>query len=207
MLAVVSVPMSVAVHAIPWVAGTKRQATTVHEYDGQMVFLTRQWSPMRSTWSCRGQDAAQARALYESGDVRNAPVALVDPRPPLAATLLDGGDLAVVCERFGWPLRSSYLLGRATPSPGRAMPGTRPATLEGAWRTTLFGRDWVAPYLPLWPGLLGNAAFYALLTLPVLALLRLRMFRRRARRGLCLACAYELGEGVAKCPECGLTRA
>lgn len=86
------------------------------------------------------------------------------------------------------------------------MPGSRPALVEGAWRRTVLGRNWLVPYLPLWPGLLGNTLFYAIFALIPLSLLRRRKLRRRARRGLCLACAYELGEGVAACPECGLVR-
>jgi hypothetical protein len=77
----------------------------------------------------------------------------------------------------------------------------------GVWERTAFGRDWFIPYLPLWPGLLGNTLFYAVLVLTPLVLLRWRTLRGRARRGLCVGCGYEPGEGVSACPECGLARA
>ncbi len=60
------------------------------------------------------------------------------------------------------------------------------------------------PLRPIWPGLLANTLFYAALTLVLLAGLRLRRTRRRRAHGRCVACGYELGEGVGVCPECGL---
>ncbi|MEQ9096519.1 MAG: hypothetical protein RIE32_09675 [Phycisphaerales bacterium] len=75
------------------------------------------------------------------------------------------------------------------------------------WRFSALGRRWIVPLLPIWPGLLGNAIFYALFVLMPVVLWRGPKLRRRARRGLCLACGYELGEGVDACPECGLARA
>jgi hypothetical protein len=60
------------------------------------------------------------------------------------------------------------------------------------------------PLRPIWPGLLANTFFYAAIMLGVLVGLRAWRTRRRLARGRCVACGYELGEGVAVCPECGL---
>lgn len=58
------------------------------------------------------------------------------------------------------------------------------------------------PIKPLWPGFLANSLFYAsipwLLMFGVSTLKR----RRRARRGLCVQCAYPIA-GLNLCPECG----
>ena len=77
---------------------------------------------------------------------------------------------------------------------------------RGNWAVRAFGRDWLIPTLPLWPGLLGNTLFYGVFALTPIALLRWRKLHRRARRGLCLKCGYDPGEGVKACPECGLAR-
>lgn len=68
------------------------------------------------------------------------------------------------------------------------------------------GHTWVVaiPLRPIWPGLLANTLFYAALTLALLAGLRVVRTRRRRARGRCVACGYELDEGVGVCPECGL---
>lgn len=65
------------------------------------------------------------------------------------------------------------------------------------------------PYLPYWPGLITNAAFYASLwTVPLMSavwLVRRARNAIRRRRGLCPKCAYDR-RGLpadALCPECG----
>lgn len=60
------------------------------------------------------------------------------------------------------------------------------------------------PLRPIWPGLLGNTLSYAAIVLVLLVGLRFHRTRRRRRRGWCVGCGYELGEGVGVCPECGL---
>lgn len=68
-------------------------------------------------------------------------------------------------------------------------------------------RTIVTPLRPMWAGLLGNTLVYAALVLAPWSGVRLVRTRRRRARGRCVACGYELGEGVAVCPECGLGRA
>ncbi len=60
----------------------------------------------------------------------------------------------------------------------------------------------VLPYRPIWPGLIVNTIFYAMiLWLVSPAPFALRRFLR-VRRGLCPKCAYPMGES-AVCTECG----
>ena len=75
-----------------------------------------------------------------------------------------------------------------------------------AW-TKVRHRTIVTPVRPIWLGLLGNTlAYSAGVFTPWLGLRALRIRRRRHRRkhGRCVACGYELGDGVGVCPECGL---
>lgn len=67
---------------------------------------------------------------------------------------------------------------------------------------TRSGSEVHLPYKPLWGGMLFNTAFYAgLLWVLLFGPFALRR-ARRARRGLCLACAYPIGTS-AICTECG----
>lgn len=111
---------------------------------------------------------------------------------------LDGQVRTRVWIGAGWPLRSAYAVGGTDP-------GAFSKWYFGDWRRSALGRDFLVPYLPHWPGLLGNTLFYAALALGLLVLLRWRRTGRRRARGLCVACGYELGEGVGVCPECGLS--
>ncbi|MEQ8316924.1 MAG: hypothetical protein RIE77_13710 [Phycisphaerales bacterium] len=67
-------------------------------------------------------------------------------------------------------------------------------------------RAWAIPLRPIWPGLAGNVAFYMALVLVPFVGVRLVRTRRRRARGRCVACNYELGDGISVCPECGLGR-
>lgn len=73
-------------------------------------------------------------------------------------------------------------------------------------RTYGHTRAWAIPLRPIWPGLLGNVAFYTALVLVPSAGVRFFRMRRRRARGRCVACNYELGEGISVCPECGLEK-
>ncbi|MCC6676791.1 MAG: hypothetical protein IT436_06570 [Phycisphaerales bacterium] len=63
------------------------------------------------------------------------------------------------------------------------------------------------PYLPIWPGLLADTAFYAILiSLAVFTVGRVRGFLR-LRRNRCPSCGYSLaGLTTPGCPECGWKR-
>ncbi|MEQ8316733.1 MAG: zinc ribbon domain-containing protein [Phycisphaerales bacterium] len=131
-----------------------------------------------------------------------------DPRPPAIAELLDEHGGGVMALETGWPLRAAHGRLHVTilPAAPAASPPGASASTPGLWMFRALGRDWSVPYLPLWPGLLGNTLFYGVLVLTPFSLVRWRRLRRRARRGLCPACGYELGDGVEACPECGLAR-
>ncbi|NRA59017.1 MAG: hypothetical protein HRU13_12970 [Phycisphaerales bacterium] len=123
-----------------------------------------------------------------------------DPRPRAIRWPPSIGRRETRYVKAGWPLRSA--------SRGHIW-AEAPVDRE-AWGVSdaeVFGYRFSLSTRPVWPGLLGNALFYTLLVLTPVVLRRWRTLRRRARRGLCLACAYELGEGIGACPECGLVRA
>jgi hypothetical protein len=65
----------------------------------------------------------------------------------------------------------------------------------------------LVPYYPLWPGFIANSLIYAALCWLVIAGLVSARAARRARRGLCTRCAYDLrGVTSGVCPECGQAR-
>ncbi|UYV11520.1 MAG: hypothetical protein NCW75_09425 [Phycisphaera sp.] len=143
-----------------------------------------------------------ALALKDLRDVSEVPVAATDPRPGYARPAWGGtpANASYLHVRHGWPWRAAE--GRQVYPPGQ---------LSSLVRMTYWnigpGRHLV-PLAPVWPGLVANTLFYATLTLVPLAGLRSWRTRRRRKRGRCVACGYELGEGVGVgvCPECGLAK-
>lgn len=61
------------------------------------------------------------------------------------------------------------------------------------------------PYLPIWPGLIANTAFWGGAWWCVLFVPGMVRRRNRVRRGRCPSCGYDLSAGQAGgvCPECG----
>ena len=68
-----------------------------------------------------------------------------------------------------------------------------------------YTRTRALPLLPIWPGFAVNTIFYAAILWPLICgpfVLR-RLIRRK--RGLCVACGYDLRHADHNaCPECGL---
>jgi hypothetical protein len=108
---------------------------------------------------------------------------------------------------------------RAAPPPAVNRPGTFQGGLAGAGLGAGAGGGgpWrVAGQFRLWPQSPYDAVdvpYGVLLALPLTPLLlvaaarlaRWRVRRRRARRGLCLACGYDLRQNeTGRCPECGV---
>ena len=95
--------------------------------------------------------------------------------------------------RFGAPPAAAV---RAGPRIGAAAAGRR--RLVAPW---LFTRPYQAISLPSWPARAATAV-------PAAAVIR-RLVRRarRARRGLCPGCGYDLRATEGRCPECGETAA
>jgi len=147
-----------------------------------------------------------------------------DPRPhlPAWAPELDPAHHAMSTGRMhvaivvesGWPLSAV----RASASFDVALPASSPAReidveVRGGVLQSPVVNDPFAPWLfhfeliplrPLAPGLVGNAAMYAI---AVAAIVRLCNVVRRAirrRHGRCAACGYVLASSHAsRCPECG----
>lgn len=99
--------------------------------------------------------------------------------------------------RAGWPMHAATAFKIEGPPP--AVTG-----VVGGFDMTVRGDSIVVPYIPLALGVFANTLFYATLALALLTTLRWWRTRRRCKRGQCLACGYELGDGVGVCPECGL---
>ncbi len=205
-LAVVSVPVCVAVDRTPWMKNRWRETNTDYKFQGRLVSIQWEHYPTGGLLMCSGVDAELVQRQYVSDEVRNAPAVSHDPRPRFTRKWLDRGDGMVFSPRFGWPWAAGWSVSYEQFSQTNGSPSGAAPVEVGAWNVIAFGHDLSIPYLPLWPGLLGNTLFYAVLVLAPLALLRWRKLRRRARRGLCVACGYELGAGVEACPECGLAK-
>ena len=198
-LAVGSVPVGVALDRVPLITSVGNTTSKSVLYGELLIDM---WSDSAPTLDKRrlsqsGGWAEPARShMLEIGaavDIDH------DPRPGRARAWLQRHGDQVFVFAIGWPFRAAE--GQLQTSTG----GIRTREI-GLLHFRAFGGYWTLPYLPLWPGLLGNTLFYAILIFAPIAVLRRRTLRRRARRGLCLACAYELGEGVEACPECGLAR-
>ena len=71
------------------------------------------------------------------------------------------------------------------------------------------GSNWPPPpasvsLRPIWPGFAINTLFYAAILGIMFAAVGVLRRKRRARRGLCVKCAYDLrGIDSSQCPECG----
>lgn len=107
--------------------------------------------------------------------------------------------------RVGWPARSLAYWHERAYGWGEYAVGTRGKSGIALGRQIGSGamfHERIVPLQPLWGGLtLNTLAFAAVLFLPWQAAAWRRM-QRRARRGLCAACGYELS-GLNRCPECG----
>ena len=123
-----------------------------------------------------------------------------DPRPEWSRPEYPGYTRSFDYFASGWPARAAE--GRRVNDHGPTSPVERQEWLVAVDLSP----EWFAwvPLRPIWPGLLANTLFYAAIALMPMVLLRWRRTRRRRARGLCVACGYELGEGVGVCPECGL---
>ena len=110
---------------------------------------------------------------------------------------------SIIEKAYGWPMLSQF-------HRNTRWRGNREATTE--WCITVpwpsqYTRTRALPLLPIWPGFAFNTLFYAAILWPLICgpfALR-RVIRRK--RGLCVACGYDLrGNLVAGCPECGWRR-
>lgn len=126
--------------------------------------------------------------------------------------------------RSGWPLRSmasgrlvqDVVFDAVAAGPGR-FDIIAPSTFSGRLYQGRYPPQWmkprnspiflmpVIPLLPIATGFIANTLIYAsILWLAFVAPGVIRLSRRR-RRGLCLACGYDLA-ALPRCPECGTVR-
>ena len=192
-LAVVRVPVGVALEGTPWFAATRSTQIESVLLGDRLIGIASDGGPAAGVqvvqqWNNRAE--AFRNRLLEAGD---AVMADRDPRPPRFRSWLDQHGGVVYVVSAGWPLR-------AAEGQYRESPGVIDARESGLWRVRALGSDLPVPCLPLWPGLFGNTLFYGALALAPVAFVRWRTLRRRAG-------AYELGEGIGAGPECGLARA
>lgn len=119
--------------------------------------------------------------------------------------------------RYGFPMRSLVQMGAISLEGPDLMQVAWQYSLDGGALTVInagaplwkndpnpYGTDRYErlPIRPLPLGFAVNTLFYAsLLAAPVLVFAALKR-RRRAKRGLCIGCGYDL-TGVDACPECG----
>lgn len=112
--------------------------------------------------------------------------------------LADSGPATtVLAARAGWPFRT--LTGYAT-SDGRTR--TTAWMLDTGIHRSAAGDTVELPLRPLPLGMAANTLIYALPIGLTIATLRAARTRRRAARGRCTACAYDLAN-LTTCPECG----
>ncbi len=105
----------------------------------------------------------------------------------------------------GWPCRT--LRCRWDPTQGSAsFSGGISLTPRRSTTPIKFLDMRALPCSPVWQGIMSNTLFYAaILWLVIPGPFVLRRFLR-VRRGLCLACGYDLRHGEHEaCPECGVT--
>lgn len=199
-LAVVSVP--VAAYALDHRASVDEDRVKGFYFrtDGHEVLVRRVAYFAATLWDTSSRPAGPDMSLVHMQYGLRASQHPPDGQPVVSKTSLDRQHHNVRYIQIGWPFRAAY----GTWEQRFSQPTTR--RVVGIYEPTIRGRERTFPYLPLWPGLLANTLFYAALALTPMVLLRWRRTRRRRARGLCVACGYELGEGVSVCPECGLGR-
>jgi hypothetical protein len=158
------------------------------------------WTEGNGPWNQTKPVPVGIGVCYESelpGWVVRSP-ALGGPPFPGEQPPARGGYGTVTTTAYGWPRACMRMVTYTAEAPNSTAFRSH---VRYAW---VWGRNrWEAvPLLPVWTGLLFNAAAFAV---PLLAtVVGLRAGRRllRIRRGSCAACGYDVA-GLEQCPECG----
>lgn len=208
-LAVVSVPVGVVIAERGPAVTSRLKAVEFFVHEETKAYYVRHVQATSTQWTgfeygIGSNPPTQSRGLSPKAFAQAMGASLVpsSPLPGRTRAAFAGRMDTVEYHEVGWPWRVAWGVHGSVYQPASS-------TDVGLSRIAAFGDVWLVPYLPLWPGLLGNTLFYAVLMLTPLALLRWRRLRCRTRRGLCAACGYELGEGSGACPacpECGLAK-
>ncbi|MGD1914649.1 MAG: hypothetical protein ACFCBV_00460 [Phycisphaerales bacterium] len=195
-LAVVSVPVAAVIVDLHARSGPKRTLALHRVQDGHFIVILCDVGPTGTIWDTSAEPEP-ALSLRRAAELISTKASKDDPRPQIIRLEPDDTWTDATLYRVGWPLESAYCVSLRSQ-------GTNVVSDRGFVIVQAFGRRWVIPRLPLWPGLLANILFYTTLALTPVVLLRWRRTRRRIKHGLCVACGYELGRDVEVCPECGL---
>lgn len=194
--AALSVPVARFVADEGWWANTARQTRldgvidsppypvsfSVEKRPGDHLWISHTWAPMPP-----GESLGPGANAYAPVD---------DPRPAMARATVLSQEPLIMYHESGWPMRAAR--GRWSQAAGNRE--------HTDWLITvnLLRRSVQVPLQPMPLGLAANTLFYGGPALAVWTLLRRIRVRRRHGRGRCIACGYQLGDGVATCPECGL---
>jgi len=161
------------------------------------------WSLAAPDWSFTKWKKTGAVIVMAQRTSGTSPaMTLDDPRLPFWCRLNrlpsrgeDGPDYIRYDCAFGWPFIS---LGFGVEM--RTDPATRTRTSEVLGEGTIPGLG----IQPIWPGLAADMCVFAAIWLVLTRLVGLLRSRKRRRKNLCLACAYDLRESVGDiCSECG----
>ena len=129
-----------------------------------------------------------------------SPAALGPPprEPPARLTrAVRNAPETVVVISAGWPWHAAWGMVASDGVPGGVV------ERRGLIIVSIGAGGVAIPFLPLWPGLLGNTIFYATPILLLLTATRLHRRARRRRKNRCVACNYDLSGIAGPCPECG----
>jgi hypothetical protein len=176
----------------------------------------------QTQWAKRvSASSTYARPANTAGNAIGDPATILPSWTGLTAARPQPGDTRkeVLIDARGWPLlalKSERDLGARAPvltqGSGPVYTGFVPqrGLVAVSTPSTSFGPT-PLPLRPIWPGLLGNTAFYALLWAALwYAVAVPRRFVRevaRVRSGQCVRCGYDLGyDFQSGCPECGWRR-
>ena len=138
-LAVVSVPASVAIGRIPWIAGMRHENEQNFMFRGEVVTVTTSRGPMGSRIDVTTVPAFAAHLPDAPETWRNARPVDHDPRPHAVRAWADRGEW-VYTRRVGWPLEATQTHMRIDLAALMSSRGSLPASVHvGEWNVAAFG--------------------------------------------------------------------
>ena len=174
-LAVTSVPaLALVAGFVPesWQRTAVNDALHVEGHGtGHIVFTQRTAAVVSTLWFTVSEPLGQSATTLRLAWMEEARDAEEDARPMRVRTALDGRHRSRSEWRVGWPWRAAYGQTDQLMGPDHA------AESRGLWAGNLYGRALSVPYLPMWPGLLGNALVFGALVLVVRVCWRWRVVR------------------------------